>query len=48
MCKIFPLCVGGCPAQKQDLKEGNSCYFSLEYIKELLKNHIKLSEKEKG
>lgn len=40
-CKLFPLCVGGCPAQKQDLGEKEACSLSLEYIKNLLKTYIK-------
>ncbi len=35
-CKIFPLCLGGCPAQKFDLPEGKSCYYSELFIKHLL------------
>lgn len=40
-CKIFPLCIGGCPAQKQDLLEGQSCYYSEGYIKQLLLSYMK-------
>lgn len=35
-CKLFPLCLGGCPAQKQDLKLGYSCLVDEPYIKNLL------------
>ena len=35
-CKLFPLCIGGCPSQKRDLKEGQRCWLSIEYIKQLL------------
>ncbi|MDE5553542.1 MAG: SPASM domain-containing protein, partial [Malacoplasma sp.] len=27
-CKIFPICLGGCPAQKFDLPEYKSCFYS--------------------
>lgn len=39
-CKLFPLCIGGCPAQKQDLREGEACNLSLEYIKQILATYI--------
>lgn len=35
-CKLFPICIGGCPAQKQDLGQGYSCLVSEEYIKNAL------------
>ncbi len=40
-CKLFPLCVGGCPAQKQDLGEKEACSLSLNYVKKILKGYIK-------
>lgn len=39
-CKIFPVCLGGCPAQKADLPQGESCFYSEFYIKHLLENYI--------
>ncbi len=39
-CKIFPICLGGCPAQKVDLPEGQSCFFSQYYIEHILKQYI--------
>ncbi len=39
-CKIFPICLGGCPAQKQDLPEGDSCFYSEYYIRHLLDRYI--------
>lgn len=35
-CKIFPICLGGCPAQKFDLPKGESCFYSEFYIKHLM------------
>lgn len=39
-CKIFPLCLGGCPAQKFDLPNQESCFYSEFYIKHILENYI--------
>ncbi len=39
-CKLFPICLGGCPAQRENLHNGESCCFSMEYIQALLKQHI--------
>lgn len=39
-CKIFPLCLGGCPAQKYDLPQGESCFYSEYYIKHLLDRFV--------
>lgn len=36
-CKIFPVCLGGCPANKMALKEEDVCYYSIEYFKQALK-----------
>ncbi len=39
-CKIFPLCLGGCPAQKWDLPEDEPCFYSEIYIKSILERYI--------
>ena len=39
-CKIFPVCVGGCPAQKFDLPDEKVCFYSQSYIKTLLLHYI--------
>lgn len=39
-CKIFPICLGGCPAQKLDLPKGGSCFYSEFYIKHLLERFL--------
>ena len=39
-CKTFPLCIGGCPAQRKDLLNEESCFFSEEYVKQLVKAYI--------
>lgn len=39
-CKIFPICLGGCPAQKMDLPEGKACFYSQHYIEQVLKQYI--------
>lgn len=39
-CKIFPICLGGCPAQKLDLPKGEACFYSEFYIKHLLDRFI--------
>lgn len=39
-CKLFPLCVGGCPSQRYDLENSETCNISMEYIKKLLKLYI--------
>ncbi len=39
-CKIFPICLGGCPAQKFDLPQGESCFYSEFYIKKLFDRFI--------
>ncbi len=40
-CKLFPLCIGGCPSLRQELQSEDACCFSLEYIKQLLTSYIK-------
>lgn len=40
ICKIFPLCLGGCPAQKFDLPKSEACFYSEFYIKHLLKRFL--------
>ena len=40
-CKLFPLCLGGCPAQREDLYSGEACCFSLRYLQNLLQKKIK-------
>lgn len=39
-CKIFPICLGGCPAQKLDLPKGEVCFYSEFYIKHLMSKFI--------
>lgn len=39
-CKIFPLCLGGCPAQKLDLPQDEPCFYSEKYIKSILERYI--------
>ena len=39
-CKLFPLCIGGCPSQKQDLRDGEVCNLSLKYVKQILETYI--------
>lgn len=39
-CKVFPLCLGGCPSQKEILPKGESCWYSIDYIIQLLRNQI--------
>ncbi len=39
-CQLLPICLGGCPAQREDLHSGEACCFSMEYIRALLKQHI--------
>lgn len=40
-CKLFPLCIGGCPSQKRDLKGKDVCGLSLDYVKQILETYIK-------
>lgn len=40
-CKIFPICLGGCPAQKFDLPQNKSCFYSESYIKQIVERYIK-------
>lgn len=39
-CKIFPICLGGCPAHKIDLPKGESCFYSELYIKNLMERYV--------
>ena len=39
-CKIYPLCLGGCPAQRPSLGDGNTCLYKKEYIESLLQGLI--------
>lgn len=39
-CKIFPICLGGCPAQKFDLPYGESCFYSEFYVKHLVSRFV--------
>ena len=41
MCKIFPICIGGCPADRYQTKSEN-CEYSEEYCVELAKKYLKL------
>lgn len=38
-CKLFPLCLGGCPAQKQDTGLGYACLLDEQYIKNALDDY---------
>ena len=38
-CKLFPICVSGCPAQKGEFGKGYACYVSENYIRNLLKDY---------
>ena len=40
-CKIFPLCLGGCPAQKLDLPQDDPCFYSELYIKSILERYVR-------
>lgn len=39
-CNIFPICLGGCPAQRSVLNPKDVCYYSLNYIINCLKQYI--------
>ena len=39
-CKIFPICLGGCPAQRFDLPHDNPCCYTEAYIKKSLLKFI--------
>ncbi|MDE7164790.1 MAG: SPASM domain-containing protein [Clostridiales bacterium] len=43
-CKLFPLCLGGCPSQRQDIKNREACNISMVYIKDLLLDYIDANE----
>ena len=39
-CKLYPLCLGGCPAQKLDIPNNENCYISEYYIKSILNYYL--------
>lgn len=39
-CLLFPLCIGGCPSQRQDIKNREACNISMVYIRDLLLDYI--------
>lgn len=43
-CKIFPICIGGCPADRYKTKSEN-CEYSEEYCIELAKKYLELKAK---
>lgn len=43
-CKIFPICMGGCPQHRKQFENGDCCFWTLDYIKKFISD-IFLKEK---
>lgn len=39
-CKLFPICLGGCPSHKKNLPKGEGCLFTEKYIIDIVKLYI--------
>lgn len=39
-CKLFPICLGGCPSHKTNLPNGEGCLFTEKYIIDIVKLYL--------
>ncbi len=44
-CKLFPICLGGCPSHKTNLPNGEGCLFTEKYITDIVKLYLNDSVK---